>query len=200
LDHFNANSIQQEFLRHTGELVFILGHVEMGSFVVEDRRGVETKIPLADIESLATKFGVTVFSLGCNSGFHVSRGVANSFYSSEAVAGLSEALHATTMEDFLQKLSSHHMAIIIDEIFVDALVRHVRAQVYDQRVLVSPKDFNQAQPIADFVIIDPKPSAPATLAFRPIQSLGICVSAIFCGIITIQTTSIWLGSLKRQNQ
>jgi hypothetical protein len=108
--------------KSSGRTLIVLGHVENGSFVVENANGaVVARVKIEELNRMAKAHHVSLIEAGCNTASEALHdpalvSVANKFRSTEAVALLDHAINGSgNYADFLDKLSSSQFLTVVDE-------------------------------------------------------------------------------------
>lgn len=112
LRHDALGILEQRFAPLKGHTLLVVGHIENGDFVPTS----DLHIPIKQIEDLASKYGITLLILGCDSGKYTrSSGVVNiKIHSSFILPRIRDALTSNTFGQFWHSISSQKVILVVD--------------------------------------------------------------------------------------
>lgn len=125
-NNFSNNRIKYDFKKTLREAlksekrksIFILGHIENGSFVTRKNGKIIFEFNLNQIKTLEAELNINIFALGCNSGYYLPHGMKNSINSLDAVKRFHIALknkNNHTIADFLNDFTGKGFDIILGQ-------------------------------------------------------------------------------------
>ena len=115
----SLEKIEAEFSKHQRNTFVVMGHVGDGHLVASDPTGNVTQLnaSLEEIQTSARKYGCEIVFLGCQSASttQIGIGTGQNINPLDALAQLKAAAQARNCMEFLGKLASPDMDLIIDQ-------------------------------------------------------------------------------------
>ena len=115
ISDFSKTSIYNGLSSQRSKTVFLLGHVENGSFVVLDSAGdAVVSLPVEELQKYAEENGINIYALGCNSAALTRAGAATEFNTVDAVSRFVGALNSNTWGGFYSSLAGDNLDLVVD--------------------------------------------------------------------------------------
>lgn len=158
--------VLDQFKLHPGLNITAVGHVDGGAHVIVDATGQKlATVPIAEMEGAAAQNGNLFVDLGCFSAAEAKLGAASKFNSLLAVERLEAAQSATDMEEYLGKISSPQVKMVVEEPAVKEKAKGLQAS------LIGEDGAGNAIAVASVSVF-----APEAVAQAPANASDVCVA------------------------